>query len=235
MGYTKITLELPDIKKSAGVGSGSYSKPSVKSANVEMIKRINTNYGNLFSFWGNIFDVPKGVLVAFSATESGGLMLPPNKYKATGLMQVTPAAIFECATKWRNEVDSPLPTEAVSVLNAKVPTLLKGGKLSSLQSKLLNLLQNDANFNIMSGTLIIRWLLERYSTIFTGGQLNKAMVAYNAGAYTRSLGGVKANKTPMDSTELSENRLVPAESRSYLVKMLGIDGFLPLVYKDKVI
>jgi hypothetical protein len=235
MAYTKITLELPDINKSAGIGINNYSKAAVKSANINMIKKINANYGNLFSYWGSIFDIPKGVLISFSATESGGTMLPPNRYKATGLMQVTPAAIFECATKWKNEVDTPLPPEAVSVLNSKVPSLLKGAKLYSVEQTLLNLLQNDANFNIMSGTLIIRWLLERFSTLFSGGQLNKAMVAYNAGAYTKSLGGSKANKTPIDSTSLAQNSLVPRESKSYLYKMLGIDGFLSLVYKDKVI
>lgn len=235
MAYSKITLNVPDIKKSFGSGKASYSNSDVKKWNVDAIKRINSKYGNTFSYWGNIFEIPKGVLIAFCATESTGEMLPPNRYKATGLMQVTPAAIVECATKWKSEVSTPLPIEAVNLLNSKVPTLLKGASLSSLNSKLLDLLQKDANFNIMCGTLILRWLLERFSTILIGGQLNKAMVAYNAGAYTRALGGVTANKIPVDSTSLSKNTLVPRESRSYLVKMLGIDGFLALIYKDKVI
>ena len=193
------------------------------------------NYGKLFSYWGGIFDIPKGILIGFCATESGGKMVKPNRYKATGLMQVTPSAIFECATKWKNEVSTPLPIEAINILNTKVPTLLNGGKLSSLEGTLLNLLTNDANFNIMSGSLILRWLLERFSTLLSGGQLNKVMVAYNAGAYTRALGGSKANKSPIDSTSLSQNPLVPKESKGYLIKMLGINGFLALIYKDKII
>jgi len=30
-------------------------------------------------------------------------------------------------------------------------------------------------------------------------------------------------------------RSVPSEARNYLVKMLGVDGFLSLIYKDKAI
>jgi hypothetical protein len=82
----------------------------------------------------------------------------------------------------------------------------------------------------------LRWLIERFSTFLTGGQLNKAMVAYNAGAYTKSISsGTKANKIPIDSTSLSQNKLVPNQSKGFLLKMLGIDGFLAIIFKDKVI
>jgi soluble lytic murein transglycosylase-like protein len=88
----------------------------------------------------------------------------------------------------------------------------------------------------MAGTTILRWLLERFTTLLSGGQLNKAMVAYNAGAYTKSISkGTKAILDPIDSTTLSQMASVPAESRAYLVKMLGKDGFLSLIYKDKAI
>jgi hypothetical protein len=88
----------------------------------------------------------------------------------------------------------------------------------------------------MAGTMILRWLLERFTTILSGGQLNKAMVAYNAGAYNRAISkGTKAILEPIDSTTLSLNPQVPAESRGYLLKMLGIDGFLALIYKDKAL
>lgn len=233
MAYSKITLNVPDIKSSYQ----SYSNMAYKAANIKMVQRINNTYGQYFSLWGQVFEIPKGVLIAFAATESGGTMVAPNKYLATGIMQVTPSAIYECARKWRAEVSSDLPSEAVSVLNSQIPSLLvKSTTLASVKSKLLTLLERDANFNIMAGTLVLRWLLERFSTIFTGGQINKAMVAYNAGAYTKSIStGTKANKIPIDSTSLSQNKLVPRESRAYLLKMLGIDGFLSIIYKDKAI
>jgi len=233
MSYIRVNINVPDIKASFP----DYNKPAYKVANIKMIQKINTTYGQYFEFWGQVFEIPKGVLIGFAATESGGTMAPPNKYKATGLMQVTPSAIYECARKWNVEVSSDLPSEALSVINSKIPSLLvKSTTLSSVNAKLLQLLQNDANFNIMAGSLCLRWLIERFSTFLTGGQLNKAMVAYNAGAYTKSISnGTKANKIPIDSTSLSQNKLVPNQSKGFLLKMLGIDGFLAIIFKDKVI
>lgn len=91
----------------------------------------------------------------------------------------------------------------------------------------------------MAGTLMLRWLIERFSNVVTGGQLNKAIVAFNAGPYVKVLQvpgtSTTPNEIPIDSTSLVNNRRVPAESRGYLLKMLGIDGFMSLVYKDKVV
>jgi soluble lytic murein transglycosylase-like protein len=235
--YSIINLTLPDIKKQFVSGSIDYSKQSVKQSNIKTIKSIDANYGSLIKKWSDVFEVPYGIIVGFIATESGGKMVKPNKYLATGLMQVTPSAVYDCVTKWKNEVDSPLPTEAVNELNKKVPELLRKAPLSStLKNKILSLLSNDASFNILSGVLVIRWLLERFASPIYGGQINKAMVSYNAGAYTKALvSGGKAITTPIDSTSLATNLRVPSESRSYLYKMLGKDGFLSLIYQQKAL
>ena len=237
MIYSAILVKVPDILTSFKAGNYDYSNPSVKKANIGVAQQIYKNYGPLLEKWAKVYEIPVGVIVGFIATESGGTMAKPNQYQATGLMQVTPTSIFEVATKWGAEVKTPLPKDTIDLLNQKVPELLKSKTISaSLRSKLLTLLQNDANFNIMAGTSVLRWLLERFSSVQTGGQLNKAMIGYNAGAYTRSISnGTKANKTPIDSTTLSKNPQVPAESRAYLLKMLGKDGFLSLIYKDKAI
>jgi soluble lytic murein transglycosylase-like protein len=237
MAYSKIFLKVPDIKTSFKAGTYNYSTPSVKAANIKVIQQINSTYGQIIEKWATLYEIPVGVIISFIGTESGGTMAAPNKYQATGLMQVTPTAIYEVAKKWTSEVDSPLPQESISLLNQRVPELLKAKTLTAgLRSSILTNLQKDANFNVMAGTMILRWLLERFSTFLSGGQLNKAMVAYNAGAYNKAISsGTKAITAPVDSTTLSKNPQVPAESRGYLLKMLGIDGFLSLIYKDKAI
>lgn len=237
MAYSKITVKVPDIQTSFKAGSYDYSTPAVKAANIKIVQKVNSTYGAIISKWGEIYEIPVGVIIGFIVTESGGTMAPPNRYQATGLMQVTPTSVFEVINKWKSEVDTPLPQETVNLINQKVPELFKSKTLTpALRSKILNILQNDANFNVMAGTSTLRWLLERFSTYLTGGQLNKAMVAYNAGAYTKSISkGTQAILDPIDSTTLSKNPLVPAESRGYLLKMLGRDGFLSLIYKDKAI
>lgn len=239
--YTTIKVKIPDLPTSYRSGRINYSNPSEKMANAGMIRDINSKYQSQINTWGQLFQIPNSVIIAFIATESGGRMLKPNVYKATGLMQVTPSAVWESVRKWQPTVSSPLPNQAVQYLNRVVPEIFTSKSAtvpSATQNKLLSLLEKDANFNIMAGTLLLRWLLERFSTQSTGGQLNKAMVAYNAGAYIRVLnpqGISNPNKIPVDTLSLAQNRNVPSESRAYLYKMLGRDGFLSLIIKDRVI
>lgn len=239
--YTIIRAKIPDLPTSFKSGNIDYSKPAAKQANAEMIRKINSTYGSIIDYWGQVFVIPNAVIIGFIATESGGKMFKPNAFKATGLMQVTPIAVWESVRKWSSAVSSPLPSQAVTVLNKTIPEVFtsKSGTVpAATERKILNLLEKDANFNIMCGTMLLRWLLERFSTLSTGGQLNKAMVAYNAGAYIRVLnpqGAANPNKVPVDTLSLAQNRSVPSESRAYLYKMLGKDGFLSLILKDGVI
>lgn len=237
MSYSKIFIKVPDINTSFKSGRFNYSTPSTKRQNIALIQKVNKDYSTIINMWSKVYDIPVAVLVSFIATESGGRMLASNIYQATGLMQVTPTALYDVLKKWNREVKTPLPIETVNLVNQKVPELLKSKAYTpTIRSKILVNLQNDANFNIMAGTSVLRWLLERFSTVQTGGQLNKAMVGYNAGAFTRSISkGTTAILEPIDSTTLSTSRIVPQESRGYLLKMLGIDGFLSLIYKDKAI
>jgi hypothetical protein len=238
--YKTLRIRVPDIKTPFKSGSTNYSNPATKAANAEVIRDIKSTYAVPINRWGVVFEIPDAIIIGFIATESGGRMLGANVYKATGLMQVTPNALWECVKKWDSTVKTALPAQAVAELKRTVPeifTLSAVAPSATVSNKIIKLLQNDANFNIMSGTLILRWLIERFSTVQTGGQLNKAMVAYNAGAYIRALNvsSTQPITNPIDSTSLATNRLVPAESRGYLYKMLGKDGFLSLIYIDKVV
>lgn len=239
--YTVIRQKVPDLPTSFRSGSYDYSTPAVKRSNIAMVQRINAQYGGLITTWGTLFSIPNSVLVAFIATESGGIMAKPNQFRATGLMQITPSTVWETARKWEAIVKSPLPVEASNLLRRNIPEIFTSKSSTvpaATQTKLLTILEKDANFNIMCGTMALRWLLERFSTQATGGQLNKAMVAYNAGAYIRVLnpeGAAKPNKIPVDTIALATNRAVPLESRGYLYKMLGRDGFLSLILKDRAI
>ena len=238
--YKTLRIKVPDIKTSFKSGGTDYSNPSTKAANAEVIRDIKNTYGSFINRWGVVFEIPDAVIIGFIATESGGRMLGANVYKATGLMQVTPNALWECVKKWDSTVKTALPAQAVAELKRMLPEIFTSSAAApsaTVSNKIIKLLQNNANFNILSGTLILRWLIERFSTVQTGGQLNKAMVAYNAGAYIRALNvsSTQPITNPIDSTSLATNRLVPAESRGYLYKMLGKDGFLSLIYIDKVI
>lgn len=236
--YSKTDVIIPDIEKPFS----GYSTASTKATNIAMLKSIKAQYGTSVSRWAKVFEIPEGIIVGFIATESGGRQNVVNKSfpRIKGLMQVSDVTIYDIIVKWGAEVDSPRPTEMDAVIKAKLPELLSKKTTDkmplALASKIVALAGADADFNIMMGTAILRWLLERFSNPITGGQLNKAMIAYNAGPYNKAISiGSKAITTQIDSTSLSLNTKVPAESRGYLLKMLGKDGFLELIYKDKVL
>jgi len=236
--FSTIKVRVPDTTQVYKYGNKSYSQPSIKNDNIRLLKSINSKYGSIIKYWGNVFETGEFLIIAFIATESAGQMVAPNRFKATGLMQVTPPSFYDAFKKWSNEVDVEMPSEAVSEVKSKLPDLIKAKSFSSsIEAKILSLLSTDANFNVMAGTLILRWLLERFSSVVFGGQLNKAMVAYNAGAYTKSLvtSGTKADTNPVDTATLVANPRVPLESRNYLLKMLGKDGFLQLLVSDKAL
>lgn len=232
MAYSKITVNVPDIKKVFR----DYNKPHIKEQNGELIRNIDRKYGLMIAEWGNKFQIQDGVLIAFIATESGGQANVSN-FCCVGLMQVSPPAVLESATKFQQITKNPLPFEVEQALNKVIPNFLSLKTLSASHAAKIKQKLFDPEFNIMCGTMLLRWLLERFSTILTGAQLNKAIIAYNAGAYRKELNRGAANpiKIPVDTTTYVNLKSIPFETRTYLVKMLGVDGFLYLIYKDKVI
>ena len=240
--YSRLTITVPEVNKVFQ----NFSAPATKRANIDKLRTINTKYGAMCTRWGNIFELEKGVLVAFIATESGGKADAISFVGCCfGLMQVSPDAVFECANKFKAMTGQDLPVEVANELR-KTPNLLGARTISNTTKTAIRRRLFDPNFNIMCGTMILRWLLERFSTLLTGAQLNKAIVGYNAGAYTRGINVTAARpiKTPIDTTSLvstagymleGQRRSIPSETRNYLVKMLGVDGFLSLIYKDNAI
>lgn len=236
--YSRTDITVPDIDKAFG----TYGTAATKKSNIAMLQGIKANYGTSITRWAKVFEIPEGILTAFIATESGGRQNVINRAfpNIKGLMQVSDVTVYDVVVKWKAEVHSERPAEMDAVIKAKLPELLtrksSDRMTPALSAKIVSLAGSDADFNIMAGTAILRWLLERFSTTLSGGQFNKAIVAYNAGPYNKAIStGSKAITTPIDSTSLSINARVPAESRAYLVKMLGQDGFLDLIYNEKAL
>ncbi len=230
LGFIPLTIRVPEVNK-AFLGY-----PNAVPQNSKLIRDINSKYGSSCEKWGEVFDIPKGVLVAFIATESGGQESVTSFVGCCyGLMQVSPASVYECATKFKRQTNKDLPSSVRTLLTAVVPTLFTKPFDDNMKNKIRSALFK-ADFNIMCGTMVLRWCIERFSTILTGGQLNKAIIAYNAGAYTSSINTkVGPNRIPVDTATYVVSPKVPKESRNYLLKMLGVDGFLYLIYAKNVI
>lgn len=234
--FKKIEQNVPDLNRTFVSGNINYSKAATKNGNISIIKSINNSYLNSIEKWGKVFEIDTEVIISFIATESGGKNTKPNQFLATGLMQVTPNAVAECLPKFRIVTGQSFTSDTINYLNKKGSFLLQLKRdvpLSATnRTKILNLLENDSEFNIMIGTMYLRFLLQMFSDANTAF-LNKAMIAYNAGAYNAALRSY--GKVAVKSDTLVNNKKLPLESRSYVLKMLGVDGFLDLIIQQKVI
>lgn len=218
MGYTSVKVKVPDLKTSYT----NYSKPEYKKANLDMIKGIKSNYGSIISKYEEPLNMPKEIVTSVIGTESGGKMVGKNAYGAIGLMQVTYPSFVEVTTNWKKHTKEDLPT----FLKQNIDRLAPNKSKSSIESKL----STSPELNILVGMMLLRLLTERF-----GGNFNRVLVAYNAGAYTKSQNiGTTPITTSVDTATLVADKRVPSESRAYLQKVLGKDGFLELYFNNLI-
>lgn len=244
MAWAKVVVKVPDVDQTFKSGNYNYGSPAVKNANVNMMKKISKDFSSSMTLYGSLLAIPNGVINAFMCSESGGTPVQKTnpsgaqKYDVWGLMAISPAAFFDAFVKWKNHVKTePIPEGIKSVVRNKVPGLLMSNPGTSNFSAIRTALQTDNDFNIMAGCMVLRWLFERFSvmgvTLF-----NKALVSYNAGLYQKFLtegGSTRPNLEVTDTATLVANKSVPQESKSYLLKVLGNDGFMDLYYGQKLI
>lgn len=229
--YTKVEMKVPDVNRSFSQGNYKYSDKGVIKGNLSILDKIVKDYTKQINTWGEEFEIDNSIIAGFIATESGGKNSPPNQYDATGLMQVTPNTVWEVLAKWQVMVKSPLSEKAKSFFNKAIPSSksYNPNKLptSAVKSEIRSALQKNSEFNIAIGTAVLRWLLEAFKDGDVA-HINKVMVSYNAGYYSMR-NKVKGNLT---TQQLLNNKTIPLESRGYLLKMLGVNGFLELWFKN---
>jgi hypothetical protein len=229
MAYTKFDFTVPQLNNYfVQKGGIDYSKSHIIESHKKMINDVEKNYGKIIDKWADVFDIDRGIIISFICTESGGKNAPRNFAGAIGLMQVTAPTAYEIIAKWGTQVKVPLSAETKTLLKSKVSSssswnsnrLMTSSDKTQIESALKNV-----EYNIAVGTATIRWMIEAFNKIGVGG-LDKVMVAYNAGYYG------KRNKIKnMTVVQLANAKdILKAETRGYIVKMLGVHGFMDLYY-----
>jgi len=236
--FTKLAVtDVPDFNVVYVSGNMSYANTSTKQANLKIVQNIKNKFLPYIDKWGKELEIDSAVLIGFIAVESGGKEnLGPNGADATGLCQVTRVNIREVLPKFKIITKQPLPDVISSYLSKKAPYLLSKDfnttqKLSSTNmASLSKLLTSDNEFNILMGALALRWLFE-FLKYDGQAYLNKTIIGYNQSAYGR----IKVYKNkPVTTMELYKDSVIPKETRNYLAKFLGRDGFLQLIIENKV-
>jgi soluble lytic murein transglycosylase-like protein len=232
--FSKIIIKYPDVNRAyAESKTKNYSQPNVINGNLNLLKSIYSTNKSAINKYGKIFDIDNSIILSFIISESGGTDAPPNQYGATGIMQMTAPTVWEILAKWKSIVGSDLPSEAKAYFDKVLPESKNFNPnvlpSATLKSKITKLLQTNREFSIASGVANLRWLLEAYSNNLTS-PINKVMVSYNSGYYgTRNK--IKGNPT---TESLVVNKSLAIESRSYLLKMLGKNGFIQLFFDNKM-
>ena len=228
MAYTKFDFTVPQLNNYyVQKGGIDYSKSHIIESHKKMIEEVDKNYGKIIDKWADIFEVDKGIIISFICTESGGKNAPRNGAGAIGLMQVTSPTAYEVIAKWGTQVKTPLTAETKAFLKSKVSSssswnsnrLITSADKAQIESALKN-----AEYNIAIGTATIRWMIEAFAKIGVGG-LDKVMIAYNAGYY-----GMRNRVKNLTAQQILNNKSLPIESRAYVLKMMGVNGFMDLYY-----
>ena len=234
--FTKIAdFNLPEIPYRFVGGGQDYSPEKTISDNLQVLKNIKDKYGNYIKNWASVFELGDPVLISFIAVESSGEMVGKNRAGAIGLTQVTILALIEAITKFKEVTGEEIPAKALAVIKNKAPYLLKLSRnnqdlSSSNTSKLETLLKKDADFNIMMGALSLRWVLD-FTRANNISYLQKAIIAYNQGAYAR----IRDYKNKFVTTlTLFKDKAIPKETRNYLVKVLGKNGYFELYSSNNI-
>jgi hypothetical protein len=206
-----------------------YYQDSQVSPNMASIGRIDDQYGAMirqYALWSNL---PAYVILAWVFVESAGQNAQPNRFQATGLMQVTPATAnetirVEYRTKRMNTQEK---TELIKHIGQArfdciVGQAWDGEKKSCNGNKGVSISSSDLlkpAFNLLVGTLYLKQMVDRHTEAGMV-RLDKVIVNYNAGRYA---------KVP-DGTPIELYAKVGAiETKNYITKVAGINGLLETI------
>jgi hypothetical protein len=253
-----LTIKIPALQK-------EFQQPkawgSWKDSSIATVKKVKTNYGKVLMEASNITGVPLNILVAFTATESGGAKNETLKGSAKGIMQVEVPTAYGIL-KAQLGIDTlggfmpfynviPSLFKVIKPIPSPLGDASKDPAKNYLQLKLTgtaypiiiaNITKPDAKFAAYIGALTLAQHIN--ATIKSVGQirLDHIIIKYNAGtgAFSSRVAKKGLEKSNVDTTAIYNS--VPRNFATrkaevvqmYLVKMLGVNGFLD-VQKQKLV
>jgi hypothetical protein len=222
---------------------------------IATIKRIKASYLKEFQEASELTGVPLNILIAFCAVESGGAKNETLKGASKGVMQVNTDTAWQVindqlkVSNLNNFYPLYQGCPSIFTLKKPLPKNFNPNTFVALKSTMANeffalkkidggvleniatcMTRSDARFSIIVGSYTLAQLIN--GTIKKTGQirLDHIIIKYNAG--TGRFRSLVTNKglesSSVDTTQIYEN--VPiAITRAYIVKLLGINGYLDVL------
>lgn len=248
-------IKIPATNKQYQVPSG---QPAWKDQAITIVKRVKGNYLSQLVQASNYSGVPLMILVGFVAVESGGVKNETLTNATPSIMQINPTTVWQTLRDQLTRdgvtigkfyplynavpsiftIKKPLPQNFWSNNNAKIRQnpasdylQINSAELSSpiIRKKLIS----DVGFATKVGAVHLAQLFAK--TIRDSGQprLDHVIVMYNAGSgrYTAKI--KNTNLLTADTTTLV-NQLGIKTTENYIVKLMGVNGFLD-VQKQRLV
>lgn len=206
---------------------------------VSVVPVMIKNYGNSFRRASDYVNLPIQVLYSFAMVESRGTHNTPNgsvrvtgAERSTGIMQISPNAFFEIYLKEvkAGRIDDNLKTLVRKYVNIDFDSIKPyTGATQKQYEQVFNALKSY-DFNILAGAIVLRRLLEQSANNDMVMRLDKAIVLYNVGMYS------KPTKTSEfktgDTTALI--KVVPTITKNYITNIVGKNGAMYYLLKNNI-
>ena len=237
------------------------NQPSWKDQASQILRTIKTNYLKEFQNASALTGVPVNLLIAFAAVESGGARNEKLDGASKGIMQVNTDTVWQVLSDQLKvstlgkfypyyigcpnifSLVKPLPkdfwstaTATAKIRNEKASDYIRILAINPVVlGEIRKAILSNSQWSIYVGSLTLAQLIN--GTIEKTGQirLDHIIIKYNAGVGRfRSLVTRKGLESASVDTTAIYNAVPIPVTRAYIVKLLGINGFLDLL-KRKVV
>jgi soluble lytic murein transglycosylase-like protein len=179
------------------------------------ILNARQKYGSFIDELSNVLEIPKELIYAMIYIESAGKEDLVSQANAYGLLQITKPTAEDIFALMRNQIQQnpKLKQLIIKLFPDKYTCLLSKAYAGQKECLTVDDLLNPYR-NLLIGSLIIRYLLDKYR-----GRLDALVIAYNkVGLFQNA----KIGNTPADTLNLEK---IP-ETRNYIIKLLGKNSAL---------
>jgi hypothetical protein len=249
-----LSIKIPAIDKEWSVPK---NQPSWKDQASQILRTIKTNYLKEFQNASSLVGVPINLLLSFAAVESGGARNEKLDGASKGLMQVNTDTVWQVLSDQLKvstlgnfypfyigcpkifSLVKPLPKDFwssanVYIRNEKASDYIKILSINPVVlGEIRKAILSNAQWSIYVGSLTLAQLIN--GTIEKTGQirLDHIIIKYNAGiGRFRSLVTRKGLESASVDTTAIYNAVPIPVTRAYIVKLLGINGFLDLLKRN---
>jgi hypothetical protein len=163
---------------------------------------------------------------------TNGSVIVTGAERSTGIMQISPNAFFEIYLKEvkADRIDNNLKAVVRKYVNIDFDSIKSNTSANQTQYQQVFNALKIYDFNILAGAIVLRRLLEQSANNDMVMRLDKVIVLYNVGMYS------KPTKTPQfktgDTTALIS--VVPTITKNYITNIVGKNGAMYYLLKNNI-